>query len=172
MQIQFIFYVESVASLTLEERNVGKKSLNGKMETFNLVLTLENACSAEIEVKTLKEFTRTLNSNNERINSSLDSSDRDLDTEWLKNAAEGNINPFPDKTPHDVLTEQQYLNRFTFYLFDRRYGWSEHSIHVDPTNTVVKEGPSHSNLGRASSLEIEGKFKAQINELLDDLLKW
>jgi hypothetical protein len=136
------------------------------MDTFNPVLALENARSAENEIKVLEKLCRFLNPSNER---QPVSSDQDLDTDWLKNASDGDvINPFPDKTPQDVLKEQEYLNRFTFYLLERRYGWSEHSIHNDPSTA----GLSHSNTGRSSSLGIESKFKGQINELLDDLLKW
>ena len=136
------------------------------MDTFNAVLALEKARGAENEIKVLEKLCRFLNPGNERQHGS---GDQDLDTDWLKNAGDGDIiNPFPDKIPQDILKEQQYLNRFTFYLFERRYGWSEHSIHLDPS----APGHSHSNTGRSSSLGIESKFKGQINELLDDLLKW
>ena len=136
------------------------------MDTFNPVLALENARGAENEIKVLEKLCRFLNPSNERQHVS---GDQDLDTDWLKNAGDGDIiNPFPDKIPQDILKEQEYLNRFTFYLFERRYGWSEHSIHLDPS----APGHCHSNTGRSSSLGIESKFKGQINELLDDLLKW
>lgn len=137
------------------------------MDTFNLVLALENARSSENEIKILEKLCQFLSPNNERRHVS---GERDLDAEWLKNACDVDVvNPFPNKTPQDILKGQDNLNKFTFYLFERRYGWSEHLIHADPN---IKEGPSHSNTGRSSSLEIESKFKGQINELLDDLLKW
>lgn len=143
------------------------------MDSFNPVLALENARSAEKEVKILEKWCQFLSPNNER--QVVNADDGDVDTDWLKNSYEGDVtNPFPDKTPQDVLKEQEYLNKFTFYLFERRYGWSEHLILVD--SGITKEGPSHScsgpRSGRSSSLGIESKSKGRINELLDDLLKW
>ena len=140
------------------------------MDTFNLVLALENARSSESEIKILEKLCHFLSLDNDGPHVS---DDRDMDTEWLKKASDEDVvNPFPSNTPQDILKGQENLNRFTFYLFERRYGWSEHLIHSDSNTGLLKEGPSHSTTGRSSSLEIESKFKGQINELLDDLLKW
>ncbi|XP_028392463.1 uncharacterized protein LOC114517020 [Dendronephthya gigantea] len=140
------------------------------MDSFNPVLALENARSAENEVKILEKWCRFLSPNNEQVVNS-DDGDADADSDWLRNSNDGDvINPFPDKTPQDVLKEQECLNKFTFYLFERRYGWSEHLIHLD--SAIAKEGSGHSCSGRSSSLGIESKSKGRINELLDDLLKW
>ena len=140
------------------------------MDTFNLVLALENARSSESEIKILEKLCHFLSPSNDGPNVS---DDRDMDTEWLKKGSDEDVvNPFPSKTPQDILKGQENLNRFTFYLFERRYGWSEHLIHSDSNTGLLKEGSSHSSTGRSSSLEIESKFKGQINELLDDLLKW
>ena len=139
------------------------------MDAFNIVLALEKARTAEKEIKILEGLCRFLSPNKERQHVANDS---DFDTEWLKNSGYGDVvNPYPGEQPQEILQEQESLNKFTFYLFERRYGWSEHSIHADPC-PAVKEGSSHSNTGRSSSLGIESKFKGQLNDLLDDLLKW
>ena len=136
------------------------------MDVFNPLQEVENAHNVEDEVKILQKFCNSLSPMQMCLG------DQDLDTQWLTNSPTtgANSNPFPRVKPQEVFIDQQDLNRFTLYLFERRYGWSEQPIHGDTNST--KLACQHSKMGRSSSLGIQSKFKGRINELLDDLVKW
>lgn len=142
------------------------------MAHFNPVLSLENASTAEDEIKTLETLRQRLCPNYER-KKCLE--DQDPDAEYLKHACTDDVdcNPFPEKTPDDILTDQEQLNIFTFYLFERRYGWSEYISHADLVGggkDVVSRPDSRT--GRGGSFNTESKLKGRLNELLDEFLKW
>lgn len=142
------------------------------MAHFNPVLSLENASTAEDEIKTLETLRQRLCPNYER-KKCLE--DQDPDAEYLKHACTDDVdcNPFPEKTPDDILTDQEQLNIFTFYLFERRYGWSEYISHADLVGSgkdVVSRPDSRT--GRGGSFNTESKLKGRLNELLDEFLKW
>nr|XP_006825186.1 PREDICTED: uncharacterized protein LOC102802136 [Saccoglossus kowalevskii] len=98
----------------------------------------------------------------------------DLEQEWLELASStlgddsSSINPFPEKQPEKLLTNVEDLKRFTLYLFERRYGWSE------ALNDEVKVEYVHGLGSQVTSLNTEEdvKLKGRLNDLLDDFLKW
>ena len=57
------------------------------------------------------------------------------------------------------------MTDFVHYLFTRRYGWSEAMPHGRAMK--VQRIP-----GQGSTSHQEGQMKAQLNELLDEFLKW
>lgn len=89
-----------------------------------------------------------------------------FEQEFLKyaKASFDDSNPFPTKSPTSLFTEENDLNRFTCYLFERRYGWSE----------VGKDGPRRvRRLSCGSVLPSDNvHHKAIINDILGDFLKW
>lgn len=146
------------------------------MENFDPVVALENASTTDEEIKTLEILRQHLCPNEEGEECGEDSC-AELDVEWLKQASGdgGESNPFPAKTPDGILADQEELNRFTFYLFERRYGWSEQIGHVDLSTggkDVAPRPDSRSGRGGVGPLNIESKFKKRLIELLDDFLKW
>ncbi|XP_070575993.1 uncharacterized protein [Ptychodera flava] len=98
----------------------------------------------------------------------------DLEQEWLELASStlgddsNSNNPFPDKQPEKLLTNIENLKRFTSYLFERRYGWSE---------ALNKENKLECSHGLGSqptcpTSEEDVLLKGRLNDLLDDFLKW
>ena len=78
----------------------------------------------------------------------------DIEQNWLMNSG-GSDHIFTQKFSEEVLVTQEYTNTFMFYLFDRRYGWTEGGSHLTTSKT------SH-----------DAQYKASINEILDDYIKW
>ena len=130
--------------------------------------TLQNASCAEEEILALQKLRETLNPvGDER---SLD--EDDCEKEWLRKGFNDTTNPFPTKSPEHCVLLQDDLDAFTFYLFERRFGWSEYTANLDDGYSAAEE-----HLGRrgsSSSLRIqdESRFKGKLNELLDEFLKW
>ena len=78
----------------------------------------------------------------------------DIEQNWLVNSG-GSDNFFIQKSPEDVLITQEYTNTFMFYVFDRRYGWTEGGSHL-----------------AASKTSADAQYKPSINEILDEHIKW
>ena len=161
---------------TILEHNFGK--FKAAMDDFNPVLALEGAKSTEDEISCLEKLRQCLCPQNS-CSAEDEMNDEDLDTQWLREASRGenneNMNPFPCKIPEDIVQGQEQLNRFTFYLFERRYGWSESQSHGDLTGKDMLSycgSRPDSRSGRPTSWNIESKFKGRLNELLDEFLKW
>ena len=77
----------------------------------------------------------------------------------------GEGNPFPKVTTDIICRSQDDLNRFTCYLFDRRYGWSE---------TDKEDGKRVRRLSSTGFTMSAGteKQKTILNALLDQYIKW
>lgn len=65
-----------------------------------------------------------------------------------------------------VFPSDNLLQDFVNYIFTRRYGWSE----VMPTGEETLSVQRIHGVGASS--RNEGVLKSQLNELLDDYLKW
>ena len=131
--------------------------------------TLQNASCAEEEILALQKFERSPPScwrwgvfRRRRL--------------WERMAAErferylGILSP--SESPESFILLQEDLDSFTFYLFERRFGWSEYNANLDDHHSVADE-----HLGRRGSscslrIQDESKFKGRLNELLDEFLKW
>ncbi|XP_052231830.1 uncharacterized protein LOC127845146 isoform X2 [Dreissena polymorpha] len=77
----------------------------------------------------------------------------------------GHGNPYPHRSLETVCKSQETLDKFTCYVFERRFGWSEtdtedgHRVrHLSSTGTTLSAGTS--------------KQKSALNTMLDCLLKW
>ena len=130
------------------------------------LLALHNAKSTEIEVKSLEDLKRVL------MPFGCDgvhySNDDTLEQEFLDYAAssfDDDDNPFPSQHPEILLSSQETLNRFTCYLFERRFGWSE--AKQEGTKVQVRRLGS---VGQPS--QEEAKYKDLLNGMLDDFIKW
>ena len=150
------------------------------MENFDPVVALENASTTEEEIKTLEILRQHLCPDEGEdicVEDICAEAEAEPDADWLKQASadDGESNPFPAKTPDGTLVDQEELNRFTFYLFERRYGWSEQINHADLSTggkDVVFRPDSRTGSSGSGPLNIESKFKKRLIELLDDFLKW
>ena len=80
-------------------------------------------------------------------------SSEDIEQNWLQNS--GGSDYFCQKTPEEVFEAQEHANDFVFYVFDRRYGWTE--------------GGSYLTTSKSSH---DARCKATMNELLDEYIKW
>ncbi|KAL4234093.1 hypothetical protein ACF0H5_005746 [Mactra antiquata] len=77
----------------------------------------------------------------------------------------GEGNPYPSSTPESICPSQTQLDKFTCYLFDRRFGWSE--TDTEDGRRVRKLSCSGATMSAGSS-----KQKAVLNTMLDSLIKW
>ncbi|XP_074644937.1 uncharacterized protein LOC141901529 [Tubulanus polymorphus] len=84
------------------------------------------------------------------------------------NSFESNENPFPDQFVSSLCLNQSDLNKFTSYLFQRRYGWSEGYKEV---KQVRIRRMNRINSVVATSID-EVKYKPPLNDVLDDFIKW
>lgn len=130
--------------------------------------TLQNASCAEEEILALQKLRESLRSVGDETSLGED----DCEKEWLQKGLNDITNPFPIKSPENCVLVQEDLDAFTFYLFERRFGWSECSVNLDDDYFGTEE-----HLGRRGSsgslrIQDESKFKAKLNELLDEFLKW
>lgn len=77
----------------------------------------------------------------------------------------GDGNPYPQNTPESVCDTQECLDKFTCYLFDRRFGWSE---------TDTEDGRRVRRMSCTGATKSAGssKQKAVLNTMLDCLIKW
>ncbi|XP_053402647.1 uncharacterized protein LOC123549646 [Mercenaria mercenaria] len=74
-------------------------------------------------------------------------------------------NPYPLATPEIVCPTQDCLDKFTCYLFDRRFGWSE-------TDTEDGRRVRRMSCSGATKSAGDSKQKAVLNTMLDCLIKW
>lgn len=130
--------------------------------------TLQNASCAEEEILALQKLREALLPAGNEASSDED----DCEKEWLRKGLNDIGNPFPSKSPESCLLLQEDLDSFTFYVFERRFGWSEYTANLDDHYAVADE-----HLGRRGSsgslrIQDESKFKGKLNELLDEFLKW
>ena len=130
--------------------------------------TLQNASCAEEEIIALQKLRESLRSFDDERSFDED----DFEKEWLQKGFSDVKNPFPTKSPDNCVLVQEDLDAFTFYLFERRFGWSEGTITLDDGCS-----PAEEHLGRRGStclarIQDESKFKGRLNELLDEFLKW
>lgn len=130
--------------------------------------TLQNASCAEEETFALQKLRETL------IPVGVEGSlgEDDCEKEWLRKGFNDITNPFPTKSPESCVLVQDDLDAFTFYLFERRFGWSECTANLDDGYSAAEE-----HLGRRGSsgslrVQDESRFKGKLNELLDEFLKW
>ena len=82
---------------------------------------------------------------------------------FLDNCEHGS--PYPKVTPEEICTTQENLNKFTCYLFNRRFGWSE-------TDTEDGRRVRRMSCSGATMSAGNEKQKAFLNTLLDHLIKW
>ncbi|KAJ7383194.1 hypothetical protein OS493_030352 [Desmophyllum pertusum] len=131
--------------------------------------TLQNASCAEEEILALQNLRKTLLPFGDEAPSDED----DCEREWLRKGLNDISNPFPSKSPESCVLLQEDLDSFTFYLFERRFGWSEYTANLDDCYSVADEHLA-GRRGSSGSLRIqdESKFKGKLNELLDEFLKW
>lgn len=139
------------------------------MEGFSLV-PLKNASSVEEELNVLEQLKGVLLP----LRPARTESDDDFENEWLRRGGAEIENPFPSKTPENLLDIQSDLENFTFYLFERRFGWSEYASSTDFEDDDHGFEKNTSRRASACSLRVleETKFKGRINELLDEFLRW
>lgn len=130
--------------------------------------TLQNASCAEEEILALQKLREALLPAGDEASSDED----ECEKEWLRKGLNDIRNPFPSESPESFILLQEDLDSFTFYLFERRFGWSEYTANLDDYYSVADE-----HLGRRGSsgslrMQDESKFKGKLNELLDEFLKW
>ena len=139
-------------------------------EKFSFRLsTLQNASCAEEEILALQKLREALLPAGDVASSDED----DCEKEWLRKGLNDIGNPFPSQSPESFILLQDDLDSFTFYLFERRFGWSEYTANLDDYHHSVAD----EHLGRRGSsgslrIQDESKFKGKLNELLDEFLKW
>lgn len=131
--------------------------------------TLQNASCAEEEILALQKLRETLSSNGDER--SLD--EDDFEKEWLRKGLNDTANPFPTKSPESCVLGQDDLDAFTFYLFERRFGWSECTAYLDDAGySVAEEHIIRRSSSGSVRIQDESRFKGKLNELLDEFLKW
>lgn len=130
--------------------------------------TLQNASCAEEEILALQKLRETLLP----VGDGGPSDEDDCEKEWLRNGLNDIANPFPSKSPDSCIPSQEDLDSFTFYLFERRFGWSEYNTNLDDCYSVADEHLARRGSSGSLRIQDESKFKAKLNELLDEFLKW
>ncbi|XP_022110928.1 uncharacterized protein LOC110990312 isoform X2 [Acanthaster planci] len=129
------------------------------LNRMKLLEILQHATSCVEEINALDQLRKIL-----RPEDDLSGED-DFEHQWLSIAAdslgdEGPFNPFPAHTPDSWFSSQSNLDRFTCYLFERRYSWPEGSKgHLVPLLYTV-------------STESDAVLKSRLNNLLDEFLRW
>lgn len=141
------------------------------MDGFSLV-PLKNASSVEEELSLLEKLKAVLSPVRPAL--CKPESDDDFEFKWLQRGGTEIENPFPSKTPEEQFSGQSDLEHFTFYLFERRFGWSEYASNINFEED--ERGFENGNNRRESPVSLrvfdETRFKGKINELLDEFLKW
>ena len=88
----------------------------------------------------------------------------DFDIKFFFPSQEGNL--YPDINIGILCKTQNLLNKFTCYLFERRFGWSESN--QDNGGRRVRRMSCTGITLEAS----DGQQKAFINDLIDSLIQW
>jgi len=130
--------------------------------------TLQNASCAEEEILALQKLREALLP----VGDEAPSDEDDCEKEWLRKGLNDIGNPFPSRTPESFILLQEDLNSFTFYLFERRFGWSEYKPNLDDYYAVADEHLGRRGSSASLRIQDESKFKGKLNELLDEFLKW
>ena len=121
-----------------------------------------NAKSTQEELEALDALRNVLLPEGETHDISLQVED-DIEREWLCFAQlqdpSEDENPFPGCQLESIILTQIELDRFIFYLFERRFGWSE-------CRNELKKAK------RGLQAEAEARNKLHINDHLDALLRW
>ncbi|XP_035680046.1 uncharacterized protein LOC118418298 isoform X2 [Branchiostoma floridae] len=127
--------------------------------------------SSELEIQVLHGLRAQLQPR-PPVNQTPSNSSMDADEQaWLAMATrslgdEEGEDPFPEKQPQVVWGGQSDLNAVTRYLFERRFGWSEALL------CAAKDGDGQRSSQGQLLTKDNGKFKGQLNEMLDEFLKW
>ncbi|XP_064639855.1 uncharacterized protein LOC135495320 [Lineus longissimus] len=134
-------------------------------EVHSLTLDdLEAATSTKCELECMRHLHRKLSVFSEDAHI-YQTDEEFLEDQFLSTTADDE-NPFPLKNIHTLCPTQEELNRFTHYLFERRYGWSE-GLQADGKKPRIRR------LGSVvTSLGDEKTYKSSINEVLDDFIRW
>ena len=130
--------------------------------------TLQNASCAEEEILALHKLREALLPAGDEAPSDED----DCEKEWLRKGLDDIGNPFPSRSPESFILLQEDLDSFTFYLFERRFGWSECNANLDDYCSVADEHLGRRGSSASLRIQDESKFKGKLNELLDEFLKW
>ena len=128
---------------------------------------LRDASCAEDELIALEELRLSISpkfANEERH-------DADIESEWLKGGFSDQENPYPGISPENCFGSQEELNHFTFYLFERRYGWSEYNVGSVEALGSEYDADRRSSVG-SLRIQDDSKFKSRLNDLSDGFLKW
>ncbi|XP_067055550.1 uncharacterized protein [Acropora muricata] len=132
------------------------------------VSKLQNASCAEEEILSLQKLRHSLTSlDDERTLGEID-----CETEWLQRNFEEVVNPFPRSSPENCALVQEDLDEFTFYLLERRFGWSEFTSNIEDGHSLAEEHSDRGGFAGSVCIQDESKFKGKLNELLDEFLKW
>ncbi|XP_013392533.1 uncharacterized protein LOC106160455 [Lingula anatina] len=132
-------------------------------EKSGMLSKLKQASSAEEELKILQAVQdRLLPSLTEPLISDLDADV--CEKQFLESGFLEDDTPFPGHSPEMLYSKQNDLNDFTYYLLNRRYGWSE--LEGKP-GSKARARPA-----KASVMAGEVRHKALLNDLLDDFIKW
>lgn len=130
--------------------------------------TLQNASCAEEEILALQKLREALLPAGDEASSDED----ECEKEWLRKGLNDIRNPFPSESPESFILLQEDLDSFTFYLFERRFGWSEYTANLDDYYSVADEHLGWRGSSGSLRMQDESKFKGKLNELLDEFLKW
>ena len=87
--------------------------------------------------------------------------------------------PDASNIPNDLLQSKSHLKQLVFYLFERRFGWSEHDT-LDESSKKLQEPSFRPNVSnssphhrfRSGTLHIseESRIKKMLNTKLDELI--
>lgn len=129
---------------------------------------LQNATCAEEEIVALKTLREALLP----IGDETPADEDDCEKEWLRKGLNDISNPFPSNSPETCILKQEDLDSFTFYLFERRFGWSEFTANLDDFHSEADEHLVRRGSCGSVRIQDESRFKGKLNELLDEFLKW
>ena len=136
---------------------------------FNFwAMALPNTTCAEEEILALEKLRETLIL---RHDETLKDED-DCEKDWLRKGLSEVVNPFPSKSPESCFFLQEDLNNFTCYLFERRFGWSECTTNLEEYSSGEQGNFGSRRSSGSLRIQDNSKFKAKLNELLDEYLKW
>ncbi|XP_071958433.1 uncharacterized protein [Antedon mediterranea] len=134
------------------------------MKNQELFEILKDVKNPDEEVQALGTIINHLSSNAEKCDITIE----DLELQWLRHAGEdAEDNPFPAVTPETFLPEQQDLNQFTSYVFERRFGWSE--SRKEDACLDLPPSPRPTTVAKNITERIA---KGKLNEFLDDMIRW
>ena len=130
----------------------------------NLITKLQVASSTQAEVTCLQELDKQLSTTGTTQVVDFDEDVDKLEQEFLLDPQEAE-DPYPAYPLVPLFGTRLELKRFTYYLLDRRYGWSEglsdgHTVRIRRLGSVVSSGTD------------ERQYKQGLNEKLDRMIRW